>query len=139
MSSNETRTKQNSPEPGTWQGTGQHTAGPDGAPCTATMGTEGQSWGCAASWAPLSSYVLRARWALGSAARRAAIPPRSILRNSNSACLLRAAELKDTTILVEPNISAWNCHLRWCWLRGGGGWGKKGQICFQLSSISFCT
>lgn len=55
MSSNETRTKQNSPEPGTWQGTGQHTAGPDGAPCTAAMGTEGQSWGSAASLEPWGS------------------------------------------------------------------------------------
>lgn len=36
-------------------------------------------------------------------------------------CLLGAAELKDTQIRAEPNVSAWNCHLCWCWLRGEEG------------------
>lgn len=84
MSSNETKTKQNSPEPGTWHRAARSWAGRGSLHgCNGDRGTElGQ---LRFPWAPLSSHVLPALWAPGSDARRAAISPRSILRNPDSA------------------------------------------------------
>lgn len=48
-------------------------------------------------------------------------------------CLLRAAELKDTKTRAEPNVSAWSCHLCWCWFGGG----RRDESAFSFSAFHF--